>query len=176
MVTAGVGQLLPEWPIFHGSVVSGVLRTVFCTGLLVLLCGWLVRCELPGVVFFASGAGLEFLTSIAGYVCVVQITRAVTVESLGPYLLVMNLSFNIAETVCIARIFGWLTGRQFDWRVVAAVTMLCVATTVLSFFVLILGGVVSPITSFWIAISISGSLSLLSTSLSLWFVNRQPAR
>lgn len=105
----GVEQLLPEVPFKNAAAFTGGIRTVLCTGLLLLFCGWLVQSELPGSLFFVCGVGLALVTVIGGYFLVVLVVRSFPVSSFGPVLLILNLGLNVVETIGLAVAFGSLT-------------------------------------------------------------------
>lgn len=176
----GVEQLLPAVPLKDAAALTGGIRTVLCTALLLLFCGWLVQSELPGSLFFVCGVGLALVTVIGGYFLVVLVVRSFPVSSFGPVLLILNLGLNVVETNGLAVAFGSLTKRQLRIRVFAVTFLFCILSTALSSVVVAMPrlfvGTISANILLSMTISISGSFGLLCTASALWYVNLQPSK
>ncbi len=87
LLMTGLEQLLPEVPFKNAETFTGGIRTVLCTGLLLLFCGWLVQSELSGTWFFVCGTGLALVTVIGGYFLVVLLSDRFQSVALGPFFL-----------------------------------------------------------------------------------------
>ncbi len=176
----GIEQLLPAVPLKDAAAFTGGIRTVLCTGLLLLFCGWVVQSGLPGTWFFVWGAGLELMAVIGGYCLVVLVVSKFPVSSFGPLLFILNLVLNVVETNGLAVAFGSLTKRQLRIRVFAVTFLFCILSTALSYVVIAIPrlfvGSISANILLSMTISISGSFGLLCTASALWYVNLQPAK